>query len=145
MVSFLRMVWKLFILASVFGIGYIVGREHSFEEDEEWDEEFEENTPENETPEPVASDGDGEKKSVTFTFEDGSATSVAVVGEFNDWDKDKHPLTKEGDLWKLDLELAKGRHEYKFVVNNTDWVVDPKCDESVEDKYGGRSSIVEVK
>ena len=145
MLSFLRMVWKLFILASVFGIGYIIGREHSFEEDEEWDEEFEEETPKVETPTSPPIEGDEEKKEVTFLLKDEKATSVSVVGEFNDWDKDKHSLINENGEWKLAVALPKGRHEYKFVLNNTDWIVDPACGESVEDKYGGRSSIVEIK
>ncbi|MBI3039951.1 hypothetical protein HYY75_13030, partial [bacterium] len=39
MLRLFRWLWKLFILASVFGIGYIIGREHSFEEDEDWEDD----------------------------------------------------------------------------------------------------------
>ena len=34
--KFLRFTWKLLVMAAVFGVGYIVGREHSFEEEEQW-------------------------------------------------------------------------------------------------------------
>ena len=37
--KFLRFVWKLFVMAAVFGVGYVVGREHSFEEEEQWEAE----------------------------------------------------------------------------------------------------------
>ena len=147
MLRFLRFLWKLFVLASAFGIGYIIGREHSFEEDEEWENEEEEKKDQPSSPAsaPVAEVAAGPAKSVSFEYTDAKATTVAIVGDFNDWNKDKSPMTLENGTWKGSLTLAPGRHEYKFVVNNTDWITDPKCSETVADKYGGRSSIIDVR
>ncbi|RCK79637.1 MAG: glycoside hydrolase, family 13 domain protein [Candidatus Ozemobacter sibiricus] len=151
MIRLLRFIWKLFILASAFGIGYIIGREHSFEEEEDWDSDEEAGTSTGSTTGTGAAD---EKKpetpapatesQVEFTYTDPKATAVAVVGDFNDWNKDKNPMQLVDGVWKATVALKPGRHEYKFVVNNTDWITDPKSAETVADKYGGRSSIVVV-
>jgi len=146
MLRLFRLVWKLFILASVFGIGYIIGREHSFEEEEDWDEDegSDEKTPaESKTSETNVTDA--AEKAVWFEHSDPKASSVSVVGDFNDWNKEKNPMKLESGVWKCSLPLKVGRHEYKFVVNNTDWITDPKASETVADKYGGRSSIIVVR
>ncbi|MBF0498798.1 MAG: hypothetical protein HQM09_01590 [Candidatus Riflebacteria bacterium] len=151
MFRFLRFLWKIFVLASAFGIGYIIGREHSFEEDEEWENEEAENDKKDEknkeatSPTPsAASVVTGAEKPFTFEYTDPKATHVAVVGDFNDWNKDKSSMTLENGVWKLTVNLKPGRHEYKLVINHTDWITDPKCSETVADKVGGRSSLVEI-
>ncbi|PKL43028.1 MAG: hypothetical protein CVV41_11525 [Candidatus Riflebacteria bacterium HGW-Riflebacteria-1] len=136
--KFLRFVWKLFVMASVFGIGYIIGREHSFEEEEMWEEESEK---ENKS-ETATTDGPGVDKE--FTYESATATKVSIVGNFNDWNKDANPLNKEDGVWKTSLNLKPGKHEYQFVINDTDWIVDPKQAVSVKNKYEGMNSVVEV-
>ncbi len=136
---FLRFVWKLFIMASVFGIGYIIGREHSFEEEEMWEEEAEKlDKPESG---PTAS---GEESEVDFELEDAEATKVSIVGTFNNWDKNANPMKKENDVWKCTLKLKPGKYEYQFVVNETDWILDPKSGKNVDNKYEGKNSIIEV-
>ncbi|MBF0547690.1 MAG: isoamylase early set domain-containing protein [Candidatus Riflebacteria bacterium] len=140
MISLLRWTWKLLILGSAFGIGYIIGREHSFEEEEEWENE------EDETEEEKKHEDDsGSKKQVSFEYTGENVQSVSIVGTFNDWNKDSNPMAREGNTWKLALDLKPGKHEYKFVVNNTEWITDPKCPETVADKFDSKSSVVEVK
>lgn len=138
--KFIRLVWKLFIMASVFGIGYIIGREHSFEEEEMWEEEESKAEAESEPTTP-SSEGDIE---VDFELEDADAEKVSLVGTFNDWNKDATPLTKEGKIWKCTLNLKPGKYEYQFVVNDTDWIVDPKSDKNVKNKYEGENTIIEI-
>jgi 1,4-alpha-glucan branching enzyme len=133
---FLRTVWKLAVLAGVFGVGFVVGREHSFEEEEEWNREN--NNSEAETE-------GSEKNEVEFEFMDSDATSVALVGTFNDWNKEANPMVKEGDVWKCTLQLDAGKYEYQFVVNATDWKIDPKSEENVKNKYEGVNSVIEIK
>jgi len=142
---FIRAIWKLFIMASVFGIGYIIGREHSFEEEEMWeDEEFEDNETDTKEENKLESNDD-EDVEVTFELEDDEAEKVSLVGAFNDWNKDATPMIKEDNIWKCTVNLKPGKHEYQFVINETDWVVDPKSDENVENKYEGKNSVIEVK
>ncbi|MGM0599647.1 MAG: isoamylase early set domain-containing protein [Candidatus Rifleibacteriota bacterium] len=138
---FLRFVWKLFIMASVFGVGYIVGREHSFEEEEMWEEEAEKLDEENDESD---NQSDGEPVEVEFELEDPDATKVSLVGTFNDWNKSANPMKKEDGIWKCSVNLKPGKHEYQFVVNDTDWVVDPKSETNVQNKYEGKNSVIEV-
>ncbi|MDD3146027.1 MAG: isoamylase early set domain-containing protein [Candidatus Riflebacteria bacterium] len=148
---FLRFVWKLFVMASVFGIGYIIGREHSFEEEEMWEEEADKadkgdkaenaDTAEKKN-ESCSSCGDNE---VEFEFEDADAKKVSVVGNFNDWNKDANPMKLENGIWKCTVHLKPGKHEYQFVVNDTDWVVDPKSGNAVKNKFEGMNSVIEIK
>lgn len=158
MVRLFRFLWKLFIVASVFGIGYIIGREHSFEEDEDWDSDDDSSTDIKSDDSSSATQAgagataataaaaavSGSEKLVAFEYKDEKATSCSVVGDFNDWNKDKTPLKLENGSWRCNISLKPGRHEYKFVVNNTDWITDPKGSETAPDKYGGRSSIITV-
>lgn len=136
---FLRFVWKLFIMASVFGVGYIIGREHSFEEEEMWEEEAEKTEESEKTDAPSGPDTE-----VEFELEDSEATKVSLVGSFNDWNKSANPMKKENGVWKCTVSMKPGKFEYQFVVNETDWVVDPKSDNSVKNKYEGMNSIIEV-
>lgn len=131
----LRLVWKLSVMAGVFGVGYIIGREHSFEEEEMW---------ENEEPEESEESGDDDERDVEFELEDAQAQKASVVGTFNDWKKDANPMTKEGDIWKCSLKLKPGKYEYQFVINDTDWIVDPKSDNNVKNKYQGENSVIEI-
>lgn len=139
---FLRFVWKLFVMASVFGIGYIIGREHSFEEEEMWEEEAEKGNKDEKKTEDCASCSDNE---VEFEFEDADAKKVSVVGAFNDWNKDANQMKLENGIWKCTINLKSGKHEYQFVVNDTDWVVDPKSGSAVKNKFEGMNSVIEIK
>ncbi len=139
---FLRFVWKLFVMASVFGIGYIIGREHSFEEEEMWEDDAEKKESKDDSKPACSSCGDNE---VEFEFEDADAKKVSIVGNFNDWNKDASPMKLENGIWKCTLKRKPGKHEYQFVVNDTDWIVDPKSGTSVKNKFEGMNSVIEIK
>jgi glycosidase len=67
------------------------------------------------------------KGGIRFTFEGPPGTqSVAVAGTFNSWVGDCAPMTRVGACtWQTTVKAAPGRHHYKFVVNGTDWILDP--------------------
>ncbi len=142
---FLRFVWKLFVMASVFGIGYIIGREHSFEEEEMWEEEADKADKGDNAEKKTESGSGSDDNEVEFEFEDADAKKVSVVGNFNDWNKDANQMKLENGVWKCTVHLKPGKHEYQFVVNDTDWVVDPKSGNAVKNKYEGMNSVIEIK
>eukprot|EP00668_Euglena_longa_P029012 GGOE01036350.1.p1 GENE.GGOE01036350.1~~GGOE01036350.1.p1 ORF type:complete len:278 (+),score=78.08 GGOE01036350.1:45-836(+) len=47
----------------------------------------------------------------------GPATSVRITGQFNEWQKNGLPLNKSGEDFYIILNLEKGEHEYKFIVD----------------------------
>jgi hypothetical protein len=63
---------------------------------------------------------------VRFVLAAPTASSVALVGDFNGW-RAGATLLAEGEpgTWTAAVALAPGRHRYAFVVDDTQWVTDP--------------------
>jgi 1,4-alpha-glucan branching enzyme len=84
----------------------------------------------------------------TFQYRSASGTrSVVVAGSFNNWSTSATPMSDaDGDgVWTADVALSPGKHQYKFVVNASDWVVDPSNASKADDGMGGENSVVEVR
>mmetsp|Transcript_142284 Transcript_142284/g.248088 ORF Transcript_142284/g.248088 Transcript_142284/m.248088 type:complete len:269 (-) Transcript_142284:176-982(-) len=47
----------------------------------------------------------------------GAAASVRILGQFNEWNKNGIPLNKSGEDFYIILNLDKGEHEFKFLVD----------------------------
>ena len=79
------------------------------------------------SPEAIVASPIVDGNSVTFNFGNNSATSVAVAGSFNGWSTTATPMTKNADgVWTATVNnLAAGDYQYKFVVNGTEWILDP--------------------
>lgn len=70
---------------------------------------------------------------------------VALVGNFNDWDKDADPMTRQPDgTFQFIIALNPGVYHYKFVLNDVEWVPDPANPERVADSLGGANSVLRV-
>ncbi len=82
---------------------------------------------------------------VRFSFLAPSAKSVAIAGSFNRWDPGHDRLAgpDRNGIWTILLPLSQGRYEYRFVINNSEWVLDPSAP-SVDDGLGEKNSIVIV-
>lgn len=83
---------------------------------------------------------------VQFVFVDAGAATVAVVGDFNDWDPGASPLSRAqpGSLWVVTIPLVPGRHRYAFVVDGRRWMPDPGAPRAVGDDFDTPSSVVTV-
>lgn len=99
-----------------------------------------------EYPVTLASDEGAERLVPTqFVFESTEATSVSVVGEFNEWEVDALPMTRLRDgVWTATVPLAPGRHVYAFMVDGTLLVADPRAPKSGDADYGREGSVVMV-
>ena len=84
--------------------------------------------------------------SVTFVLLAPGARTVALAGDFNDWDPVRTPLAREasGGLWTVELPLAPGRYTYSFVVDGRRFVSDPAAPRAVGDDFGTPTSVVTV-
>jgi hypothetical protein len=82
---------------------------------------------------------------VQFVFIAQSASSVALVGDFNDWDATSTPMrpAMEGGLWSVAVPLPPGRHRYAFLINGSRWLPDPAAPRA-QDDFGTPSSVVTV-
>ena len=82
---------------------------------------------------------------VRFSLFAPAARSVTIAGSFNQWDPEQAHLTgpdKKG-LWTIILPISTGRHEYRFVINNSEWILDPAAP-SIDDGLEGKNSFVIV-
>jgi hypothetical protein len=64
---------------------------------------------------------------VQFMLTAPAASRVALAGDFNGWDPRDIAMTRESrdGRWVVTLALAPGRHNYAYVVDDTQWVRDP--------------------
>jgi diguanylate cyclase (GGDEF)-like protein len=73
------------------------------------------------------------------------ARKIALLGDFNNWSKEKYLLENiKGNLWRLKVKLFPGKYRYKFLINDTIWLSDPKASEYVDDEYGEKTSLLVV-
>ncbi len=72
------------------------------------------------------------------------AASVALVGDFNDWDPARSPMQTAHGVWATVVRLAPGRYRYAFLVNGVEWRADPSAPAAKDDEFGTPSSVVTV-
>jgi hypothetical protein len=73
------------------------------------------------------------------------AITVALVGDFNDWDPARTPMhaTREG-VWAAVVPLPPGRHRYAFLVDGAEWRADPAAPRAADDGFGAPTSVATV-
>jgi len=83
--------------------------------------------------------------SIGLTVVASQATAVSVVGEFNDWNVERHPLQQvDSETWRITLQLAPGTYQYKFVIDGTQWEDDADNPKRAMNEFGTTNSILEV-
>lgn len=97
-------------------------------------------------PVTLASAEAGEARVATqFVFERAGASSVSLVGEFNDWGATDLPMTQvTPGVWEATVPLLPGRHVYAFLVDGTLLVADPRAPKAGDADYGREGSVVMV-
>ena len=87
-------------------------------------------------------DGEG----VLFKVWAPHAVEVSVVGDFNDWDPNRHLLTdtNHDGIWTVTLKLEPGRYEYMFILDGQQWVPDPTAFRYVNDGFGNKNAVIEI-
>jgi hypothetical protein len=73
------------------------------------------------------------------------ASSVTVVGDFNDWDPSGTPLRPTGrsGVWSVELRLKPGRYHYTFLIDGNRWAGDP-AEPQVTSDFGAPVSVLTV-
>lgn len=70
-------------------------------------------------------------------------TAVMLVGSFNGWNKESHPLQRDSSGWVLQVVLEPGTHTYKFLVDGA-FQPDPSNPRLAADGFGGNNSVLEI-
>lgn len=81
-----------------------------------------------------------------FTIESLRAREVSLVGDFNQWNPERHRLRRDGQTarWYITVQLPAGLHKYAFIVDDSVWTTDPSALRTVDRDFGVTSSLVLV-
>lgn len=84
---------------------------------------------------------------VTFVLPaDVNAQTACLCGDFNDWDKESHPMKKKKDgSFTLALNLEAGRHyHFRYFLDGERWENDWEADAYVPNLFGGEDSVINL-
>lgn len=84
-----------------------------------------------------------ENNTANFLYR-GSAASVSVAGDFNDWNAARNVMTKlsNTDLYYFTRTFEQNaRLDYKLVLNGSSWILDPLNPHQVSGGYGPNSEL----
>ncbi len=74
----------------------------------------------------------------------GNVSSVSVAGDFNDWGTSSWTLSRvyQTNLWYRSVVFEKdARLDYKFVINNSNWILDPENPHTCAGGFGPNSEL----
>lgn len=69
------------------------------------------------------------------------AKTVALAGDFNDFNSNSFLMQREGEYWVTDVHLSVGKHIYKFVVDGK-WILDPANPQWEQNQYETGNSVI---
>jgi 1,4-alpha-glucan branching enzyme len=83
---------------------------------------------------------------VRFSLYSTKVKKVNIAGTFNNWSTTADPLyDREGSgMWTIVLPLPPGKYEYKFIIDNDEWIPDPANPVTTDDGFGGSNSVISV-
>ncbi len=96
---------------------------------------------------PTQQHAESDVVTVRFVLAAPEAGGVAVVGDFNAWDRARHTMNdSDADgVWEIEIPLEKGRrYTYNFLVDGEEWVVDPEAPDVMQDPFGGEKALLSL-
>ena len=84
---------------------------------------------------------------VTFSLPpDVGAETVALCGEFNEWNPEKHPLTRrKNGSFSTTVSLKPGaEYRFRYWVNGKRWENDWEADKYIPNEFGSEDSVIVV-
>jgi len=82
---------------------------------------------------------------VEFSLQAPGATSVAVAGDFSEWEARYTLEDVDGDgVWTGRVPIEPGVHEYMFLIDGDAWVTDPGADRYSDDGFGNRNAVLAI-
>ncbi len=82
---------------------------------------------------------------VQFVLEAPGANSVAVAGDFSEWEPEYTLEDVDGDgVWTGRVPVRPGVHSYMFLIDGTEWQTDPRAERYSDDGFGNRNAVLAV-
>jgi hypothetical protein len=83
---------------------------------------------------------------VKFSFKVENAETVEILGLNSDWKNSVIMSKRKDGSFTADVTLPKdSRHEFKYLVNEKEWVNEPEADAEAVNIFGGTNSVIELK
>ena len=72
------------------------------------------------------------------------AESVHLVGSFDDWDTNAHPMRrlKDGRFMAMRRFEPNCRHEFRYLVNGENWINDAEAESYTPNPHGSDNCVV---
>ena len=82
---------------------------------------------------------------VKFSVEAENASSVKILGLNNDWNTPVVMNKKKTGEFSTEVSLPKNSaHQFKYLVDDLNWVNDPASDSLSPDSFGGTNSVISL-
>ncbi|QDP00449.1 isoamylase early set domain-containing protein [Thalassotalea sp. PS06] len=80
---------------------------------------------------------------VTFEFARPDVTSVALVGEFTDWQPVAMKFSKKANAFRTKVRLPKDQSfHFRYLLNESEWENDYAADSYLPNEFGSDNSVV---
>jgi 1,4-alpha-glucan branching enzyme len=80
---------------------------------------------------------------VKFILNEDAANSVEIFGLNNDWENATILKRKKDGTFSTEVNLPRDtRHEFKYLVDDSNWVNEPEADTEVPNPFGGTNSVI---
>ena len=82
---------------------------------------------------------------VKFTFNVENAETVEILGLNSDWENSVIMSKKKDGSFTADVSLPKNsEHQFKYRVNENEWLNEPEADKEVANEFGGINSVIVI-
>ena len=82
---------------------------------------------------------------VKFTFAVENAETVEILGLNSDWENSIIMSKKKDGIFTCDVSLPKNtEHQFKYRVNENEWLNEPEADKEVTNEFGGINSVIVI-
>lgn len=80
---------------------------------------------------------------VKFSFKIEDAETIEILGLNSDWKNSVVMSKKKDGTFTCDVSLPKDTtHEFKYLVNATEWINEPEADSVNMNEFGGTNSVI---
>jgi Glycogen recognition site of AMP-activated protein kinase len=82
---------------------------------------------------------------VKFSFTVENAETIEILGLNSDWENSVIMSKKKDGTFSADVNLPKdSTHEFKYLVNEKEWLNEPEADTVAQNVYGGTNSVISL-
>jgi hypothetical protein len=80
---------------------------------------------------------------VKFAFKAEHAETIEILGLNSDWENSIIMSRKKDGTFSADVNLPKdSKHEFRYLVNETEWLNEPGADEEAPNVFGSSNSVI---